>query len=134
MGARYREMEIRTASPEMLIVKLYEGAVRFIRVARESHNAGRLQERGNAISRALAIVAELQQALNMEVGGDITKNLDALYLFVTDRLLEANAKGRVEALDEAQNVLQELNVAWAEIAKNPPSPEALVDGASGAPS
>jgi flagellar protein FliS len=134
VGARYREMEIRTASPEMLIVKLYEGAVRFIRVARESHHKGRLQERGNAISRALAIVAELQQSLNMEVGGDITKNLDALYLFVTDRLLEANVKGRVEALDEAQSVLQELNVAWVEIAKNPPSPEALAVGTAGTPS
>lgn len=120
MGARYREMEIRTATPEMLIVKLYEGAMRFIRVARDAHLMGRLEERGNAISRTLAIVAELQQSLNMEAGGEISRNLDALYVFMTERLLDANVKGRVEALDEVNNVLVELHAGWVEIARNPP--------------
>ena len=115
-------MEIRTASPEMLIVKLYEGAMRFIRVARDAHGGNRLEERGNAISRTLAIIAELQQSLNMDAGGEISKNLDALYIFITDRLLEANVSGRVEALDEATKVLIELHAAWAEIARNPPVP------------
>ncbi len=81
MGARYTEMQIRTASREMLIVKLYEGAMRFIRVARDAHNCGCVQDRGNGISRALAIVAELQQSLNLEVGGEVARNLDALYEF-----------------------------------------------------
>ena len=120
MGARYREMEIRTATPEMIIVKLYEGAMRFIRVARDAHHGGRLQERGNAISRTLAIIAELQQSLNMEVGGEVAQNLDSLYMFITDRMLEANIKGRVGALDEANAVLTELHIAWVEIARNPP--------------
>lgn len=121
MGARYREMEIKTATPEMLIVKMYEGAMRFIRVAREAHMAGRVGDRGNAISRSLAIISELQQSLNMQAGGEIASNLDSLYMFITDRLLEANVRGRVEALDEVTDVLAELHGAWVEIAKSPPS-------------
>lgn len=113
-------MEIRTATPEMLIVKLYEGALRFIAVAKDAHENGRLQDRGNGISRALAIVSELQQSLNMEVGGEISQNLDALYVFITEKLLEANVQGRVEALDEAASLLTELHSAWVEIARNPP--------------
>ena len=120
MGARYREMEIRTATPEMLIVKLYEGALRFIAVAKAAHQTGRLQDRGNGVSRALAIVAELQQSLNMEIGGDISQNLDALYMFITEKLLEANVQGREESFDEASSVLSELHSAWVEIARNPP--------------
>ncbi len=124
-------MEIRTASPEMIIVKLYEGAMRFIRVAKDAHTGGRLEEKGNAISRALAIVAELQQSLNMEAGGEISRNLDSLYLFISDRLLEANLRGRSEALDEAHGVIEELHRAWVEIARNPPEPEALEQALAG---
>ncbi len=118
-------MEIRTATPEMIIVKLYEGAMRFIRVAKDAHVGGRLEERGNAISRTLAIVGELQQSLNMDAGGEISRNLDSLYLFVSDRLLEANVKGRIGALDEALAVIGELHTAWVEIARNPPEAQGI---------
>lgn len=124
-------MEIRTASPEMIIVKLYEGTMRFIRVAKDAHDGDRLEERGNAISRALAIVAELQQSLNMEAGGEISRNLDSLYVFVSDRLLEANLKGTTDALDDAHGVIQELHQAWVEIARNPPEPEAIEQALAG---
>lgn len=119
MGARYREMEIKTATPEMVIVKLYEGALRFIRVARSSQEAGQVAGRATAIRRALAIVAELQQSLKLEEGGDVARNLDALYAYVTDRLLEANARGTIVPLDEASGVLSTLNEAWIEISKRP---------------
>ncbi len=127
MGSRYTEMEIRTASPEMLVVKMYEGAIRFTRRARESHNAGRVAERGAAISRALAIVSELQNCLNFDQGGEISRNLESLYLFVTDRLLEANMRGRAEALEEALGVLGTLSEAWVEIARSPAGSQAGLD-------
>ena len=71
MGARYREMGIKTATREQLVVMLYEGAVSNIRRAEALHEEGRLADRGTAISKALAIVAELQQGLDFEVGGEI---------------------------------------------------------------
>ena len=66
-------MEILGASPEMLVVKMYEGALRYARLARQHHQAGRVGDRGIAISRALAIVQELVQAH----GGDVSVRSDA---------------------------------------------------------
>lgn len=119
MGARYREMEIKTATPEMVIVKLYEGALRFLRQARECQESGQVAGRATALAKALAIVNELQQSLNLEQGGEIAQNLDSLYFYVTDRLLEANVRGTVQPLDEASGVLTTLNEAWVEISKRP---------------
>lgn len=128
MGSRYREMEIRTASPEMLVVKMYEGAIRQVRLAVEHHRAGRIGERGAALSRALAILSELRQALDFERGGEIAANLDQLYRFVSDRLLEANLRGDEEALVWSAEILGSLHEAWAEIARRPPESRAAARG------
>ena len=112
-------MEIKTATPEMVIVKLYEGALRFLRQARDHQESGQVAGRATAIAKALAIVNELQQSLNLEAGGDIARNLDSLYFYVTDRLLEANVRGTVQPIDEASGVLSTLNDAWLEISKRP---------------
>ncbi len=119
MGARYREMEIKTATPEMVIVKLYEGALRFIRNAKSHQEAGEIAGRATSISKALAIVNELQHSLNLEKGGDIAQNLDSLYFYVTDCLLEANVRGTGQPLDAASMVLSTLNEAWTEISRRP---------------
>ena len=114
---RYREMDIRTASPEALVVKLYEGAIRQVQRALDCREAGRVGERGEAISRAMAIVSELSSALDMERGGDIATNLNALYGFVNGRLLEANLRGRSDYIDDAVRILGILSEAWTELAR-----------------
>lgn len=119
MGQRYREMGIRTESPVGLVVRMYEGALDQVRRAREQQRLGRAGERGAAVSRALAIVAELRQSLDLERGGDIAKNLDALYEFVSNRLLDGNLRGEEAPLGEALSVLETLRGAFAEIARRP---------------
>ena len=127
MGARYREMEIRTATPEIIIVKLYEGALRLIRAARTHQEAGHIAGRASSIAKALAIVNALQHSLNLERGGEIAHNLDSLYFFVTDRLLEANLRGSIAPLDVAASILSTLNEAWVEIARRPIGEAAVGD-------
>jgi flagellar protein FliS len=112
-------MEIKTATPEMVIVKLYEGALRFIRTAEACQEKNDVPGRASAISKALAIVNELQHSLDLEKGGDVAANLDSLYFYVTDRLLSANAQASVEAMREASGVLSTLGEAWSEIARGP---------------
>lgn len=124
MGQRYREVEISTSTPEMLIVHLYEAAIRHGRSARGHVDAGRVGERGLAISKTLAIVNELRSILDFDGGGDIAHNLNALYEFVIDRLLDANLHVRAQSIDEALRVLETLHGAWSEIARRPRSQEA----------
>lgn len=125
-------MEIKTATPEMVIVKLYEGALRFLRQARVCQGEGDVSGRATAIAKALAIVGELQQSLNLEEGGEIARNLDALYFYVTDRLLEANVRGSVQPLDDASGILSMLNEAWIEISKRPSAGAGTSDRAEAA--
>lgn len=119
MGKRYREMQIRTASPVALVVQMYDGAIQRIHQARELHGQGKISQRGAALSVALGVLAELRQALDHDQGGEIARNLDSLYLFVSERLVDFNLQGSVDACDEALRVLQPLRDAWAEIAQRP---------------
>ena len=121
---RYQQVDIETASPVAIVAKLYEGALRNGAQAREHLQAGRVRERVDKLSKAMAIVEELQRTLDMERGGEIATNLDDLYTFVTERLLRANLDGSLEALDEAMRVLSTLNEGWQYLAR-----DASVEGA-----
>lgn len=116
-ASRYREMEVLTASPLGLVVRLYEEAIRQCRAAALHHEAGRIEARGRSASKALAIVRELDAALDHEQGGEIARNLSSLYRFASDRILEGHVRERPVALGEAERVLTELHAAWSGIAR-----------------
>ena len=119
----YRRTEIQSRSPLELVIMLYEGASRSLSQARTAieHQDGYAKR--EAISRALAIVAELQNTLNVEQGGEIAASLDSLYSFVTERLIDANQRDDVRAIDEAIRVLTPLHEAWVQLASSPASGE-----------
>ncbi len=113
MGHRYRQMDIRTASPETLISKLLEKAVRCTQAARGPERDPAL--RGQALGRALDIVSELRNSLDFEAGGEIARNLDLLYEFVADRLIAASLSSQDAPLDESLKVLETLREGWNEM-------------------
>lgn len=108
---------------------LYDGALRFSRDARSAIVNGGVRQRRDAISRALAIVSELQCTLDMEAGGELSRRLDGLYAFVLDRLIEASSGRSVEPIDEAIRVLASLQEAWSAVARTEPSAMAAHDRA-----
>lgn len=122
MANPYVETAIRTASPVALVVQMYDGALRHVAAAREHQAAGRVRERGAAISRAIAIVGELRSSLDFGPGAEIARNLDALYAFTVDRLLAANLHADAQALADVAAVLAPLREAFAELARRPPEP------------
>jgi flagellar protein FliS len=75
-----------------------------------------------ALSKAMAIVNELQTALDMERGGDIALELDRLYTWITSRLLDAILHQDAKPINEARRVLQTLRDAWHTIATTPAAP------------
>ena len=88
----YRRVESESRSPLELVVMLYDGALRFVGEARAAHTAKDLPARGNAISKTLAIIAELQNTLDTEKGGAIAEQLDELYTYIQSRLLDVTMK------------------------------------------
>ncbi|MFM0499164.1 flagellar export chaperone FliS [Paraburkholderia caffeinilytica] len=111
------ETGVMGASPHRLIVMLYQGARQAIAQARMHVQQGNVPARGEAIGKAIQIVESgLQMSLNVEVGGEIAERLDALYSYMSRRLLEANIKQSEAMLVEVDGLLATLEEAWIGIA------------------
>ena len=115
----YIQTHVNSRSPLELVVMLYEGLGRFAGEARAAIDRGDLTAKRAAMSRALAILSELQSTLNMEEGGEVARSLDGLYTYMNGRLLDASMKNEVTPLDETIRLASTLREAWEEIAARP---------------
>lgn len=114
------DANVLTASPHKLILMLFDGAIKAISLAKFSMNKKEIGAKGEAISKAIAIIDEgLKLSLDVKVGGELAENLSALYEYMCHRLLVANLKNDISALDEVSRLLLELRDAWASIEKSP---------------
>lgn len=117
--AQYRSNQVQTASPARVVVQFYDGALRFIRSAVSAIEARDYAAKGVQLSRAHAIVAELRANLDPTRAPELCAELDRLYVFVLDRITEANLKASAEPLAAAVKVLEQLRSAWAQVADEP---------------
>jgi flagellar protein FliS len=117
------ETGVAAASPQRLIVMLYDGALAALAEARAHIEAGRTAQKGRAIGKAISIVQEgLKAALDVGQGGDIARSLMELYDYIGRRMLLANLRDDVALVDEAARLLTDLRAAWATLADQPPVP------------
>lgn len=114
----YRKATVDTSDNVRLVSLLFDGAVNFLRLARQKMEQRDIAGRGIYIGKVTAIVGELSKSLNMEEGGEIAKNLRRLYDFVLDRLLKANLKNDMKSLEEAERVLDILRAGWKEMERS----------------
>lgn len=122
------ETGVAAASPHKLVVMLYDGAMVSILSGISNMKAGNIPAKGAAISKAINIIDNgLRAALDKKVGGEIAQNLDALYEYISARLLKANLSNDPAILEEAHALLSELREAWNAI-----DPQAAAAGASAA--
>ena len=118
----YLQTHVQSRSPLELVVMLYDGLLRFLGDAGGAIDGGDLPAKRDAISKALAVLSELQSTLNMEQGGEVATSLDALYTYVNGRLLDASMQNDRAPLDESARLLRTLREAWAEIATREVAP------------
>ena len=114
-AAAYRQNAILTASPEKIIKLLYDGVIGNLersRIGLLDPQTSRSAEVGVALGKALGIIGELRAALNHEVGGDISQNLDMLYEFSSEQISEANVTRTAEPIDNTLQVLRTLKEGW----------------------
>ncbi len=113
------ESNVIAADPHKLISMLYQGALLAIANAKNAILRKDIPTKGSSISNAIMIIDDgLKASLNKDVGGELALNLDALYGYMTQRLLTANLKSDMEALDEVARLLNELKGAWDSIRPN----------------
>jgi flagellar protein FliS len=115
--AAYVKNNLENLSQEAIVVKLYESLHVRLQAAIEELNDGNIAKKAEHLSRALAIVLELQASLDMEQGGEIAVNLNDLYSYLVSDLVTANMKNDKRKIEEALKVVAPLLEAWTEIAK-----------------
>jgi flagellar secretion chaperone FliS len=121
--ASYVAQKTLSAEPLELVAMLYLKAITEVRGARRHLAEGNIALRSKAISKAYAVVSELDGSLNMEAGGELSTRLRALYGYCMVRLLDANMHQADGPLVEVLGLLSTLSEGWQAIAKSDPVPE-----------
>ena len=115
----YRQVATRTASPGVLVLMLYDGAIRFLNQALQGFEREDPLEFhqvvNNNLLRAQEIINELNLSLNMEVGGEFSQTLRGLYSYFDRRLQDSNIEKDQTGLKEVLQRLTVLRDAWAEM-------------------
>lgn len=111
---QYQQNQFNTASPEQILLMLYDGAIRFTRRAIAGIEENQPELKISGVAKTMAIIAEFSNSLNHEIGGQIAEDLDALYHFMMRELTSANIKNDVEKLRVVEKLLMDLRQTWGE--------------------
>lgn len=106
---------VAASDPHGLILMLLDGAMERTAAARGFMANRVFAEKGRLIGRVIAIVDELRMSLDPAQGGELARNLDALYDYISRQLMRANLENRTELLDEVTGLLKEIRTAWIAI-------------------
>jgi flagellar protein FliS len=99
-----------------LVILLIEGILDRIKLARLAIGQRDIAQKVKHLNKALEIISEgLRAHLDVAAGGEIARNLDDLYAYCSVRLLHANARNDVAALDEICSLFSPLLSAWVAI-------------------
>lgn len=116
MQATTMNQQTETQAPDrvQIITMLYDGTINFIQKAREKMEVGDSVGKSHFIKKTSAIVRELANSLNMD-GGEIAVNLRNLYDFVLESLIKAEISNNMDALNDAEKVMEILRGSWREM-------------------
>ena len=118
--AQYQKTDIVTADRGKLVILLFEGAIGHLHKAKECIQHSDIPGKSNFLNRATDIIEELNASLNMEEGGEISRNLRSLYIFLGRHLLKAKIeRDGSKKIDEAILILDELGGAFQKIMDKP---------------
>ncbi|MGI1822059.1 flagellar export chaperone FliS [Exiguobacterium sp. TRN 1102] len=113
--AAYQNNAVTTANPQELTLMLYDGALKFMRLANLAIDQGNPDLKNINIQKTQAIFQELRLTLNKDIA--ISANLDSLYDYMWRRLVDANVKNDTTILDEVLDFTTELRDTWKEAMK-----------------
>ena len=111
----YKKAAVSTMDQRKLIVMLYDGAIRFLSNAITRMEEKNTYEAHRNMVKAKSIIAELMGSLNLERGGDIASNLQRLYIFMFNELIEANLKRDTQRINQVIELLKQLREGWEAI-------------------
>ena len=118
---QYKQTAVKTANRGQIVIMLYEGAIQNVKKATIAVEKKDIRTKGMAIGKAHDIINELLNTLDFEVGGQIAKDLERLYNFMTEQLVKANLDSSKEPLQTVQKLLETLLEGWKGAVSNAPN-------------
>ncbi|HZK01490.1 MAG TPA: flagellar export chaperone FliS [Anaerovoracaceae bacterium] len=112
---QYKQSSVMTASPERLILMLYNGALKFIGLSKIHIEKEDIPRANDSILRAQDIIQELNVTLDMDY--EVSTGLRSLYTYILELLVDANIHKDIKYLDEAAGMITELRDTWKEAVK-----------------
>ena len=122
-ASAYRQVGVQSgvdgASPHTLIKMLFDGLIQSLNAARGALQRGDIAEKGRQIGKAVRILEEgLKGGLNPAQGGEIARNLAALYDYCVSRLTLANMRNDLALVEEVVSLIAPVAQSWSEIGPN----------------
>ncbi|WP_298829753.1 flagellar export chaperone FliS [uncultured Planococcus sp.] len=115
----YQQNSVMTASPQELTLMLYNGSLKFMKMAKRAMADKHFEEKNTNIIKAQNIVQELRITLDLNI--EMSAALAQMYEYMYSRLLDANMKNDPEALEEVETLMKDMRNTWKEamaLAKN----------------
>jgi flagellar secretion chaperone FliS len=125
----YKRVHVETANPGRILLSLYDAAIRFIERAEEQIRNGDVAGKGQSLGRAHAIIAEFVAALDHKASPELCSNLELIYGFMIERIMEANMQVDAAPLAIVVEHLRALRETWSQAV----SQAAILDAAAAAP-
>lgn len=117
LGA-YKKTSVHTASKEQILLMLYQSAIKSCKKAMQAIDKNDVAKKGESIGRLQDIVIELNNSLDFEIGGEVSKELASLYDYILHASTQANLKIDKAPLESCLSVLTTLYDGWKEAIKN----------------
>ncbi len=103
---------VADADPHQLISIIFKHILANIAIASGAITRNEIENKGKCLTKAIALVGELQDSLDMEQGGEISSSLFDLYDYVVRCLVQANLENDCEKLDEVKGLITEVKEGW----------------------
>ncbi|MBN2061389.1 MAG: flagellar export chaperone FliS [Deltaproteobacteria bacterium] len=110
--SKYIHTEISTANKLELVIMCYDKSIQFLRQAKDHLLNKEYETKNEKLSKVINIIGELKCSLDFDQGGDVSKNLEAIYTYLMNRIVEGDLTRNSAVLDEVINILSELREAW----------------------
>jgi flagellar protein FliS len=104
--------EVMEADPHKLIQLLLEGALTRLAMSKNFIEQGNYEAKNEKIGRTVDIICALQESLDHEKGGEVSKNLERLYDYMSRRLFDANRLNDTDIVNEVMGLLLEVKSGW----------------------
>src|SRR3712207_1198573 len=105
---QYRATTVQTANPVDLVLMLYKGILRFTQQGIEAVERKDVKVAHEGFTRAQDVIAELVSTLDFEQGGDVARNLIAVYEYAHRQLVTANMRKDAALAREVIRIFREL--------------------------